>query len=227
MARLWRYMSVNRFEDMMRNGGLFLARADMFSDKLEGTLSRANLEKRQRVYRENPLMANAYARLVSSLYDIRRWTYVSCWRVDEEESPRAWKEYAKFPEGVAIQTDYLRLSRLTGCMFCACVEYVDYKRTWIVENNSMMPFIHKDKTCDWEKEFRIIIQRFPQVRRGDKTVYDCSEENPHCGLVLGADLSAIIEKIVISPAISVEGEAAIRNLVKHYGLKSRVEKSAR
>jgi hypothetical protein len=225
-AKLWRYMRREQFERMLEERGILLWRANSFSDQLEGTLSPANLSKRPYVYRDNPVMEQAYWNLVCELGHMKQWTYVSCWRVDEEEHARSWREYPKSADAVALQTTYQLIARKTGCIFCACVEYVEHGSTWIVEGNSLMPFIHKDKQYDWEKEFRIIIQRFPRTRRGTEIIYDCAEQNPSCGLVLGVDLSQLIERIVISPTASLEAEGAIRSLVEQHALTSRVERSA-
>ncbi len=227
-AKLWRYICFSKFEKMIQQAGIFLARADTFSDKLEGTLSPANAAYRADVYRDNEEMAHSHEKAVQEFEKMKRWTYVSCWRIDETESERPWTEYIQGSDGVAIQTTYANLAWHAQCVFCARVRYVDFKETWIIENNSLMPFMHKDAgQFSWENEFRIILQRFPErpVSLDQTEFYACESENPALGQILRLDLNSFIDEIVIAPGASLEFEACVHDLADRHGFGGKVRRS--
>lgn len=226
-AKLWRYMPLKNFEKMLVQGGIFLSRADEFKDALEGTLSPANQLYRDQIYRDDPKMAQAFSRFVDELPKIKRWTYVSCWRVDEMESLRCWSEYAGMANGVAVQTTYQKIAGYTANVFCAGVRYVD-RDTWIFENSSLMPFMHKNKEqFEWEKEFRIIVQQFPERDLAfDQTDnYACERENPEAGKILCVNLHTFIEQIVIAPKAPARFKKLVERLAVKHGLGGTVQDS--
>jgi hypothetical protein len=134
---LWRYMDFWKFESLLQESGLFLARSDLVKDPREASLSFANLRYRARVYRGQPRMARRHARYVRELPNIKRWTYISCWRVDENENERSWRDYADPRYVVAVKTTYRKLLERTATIFCARVEYIDYSDTWVIRTHSL------------------------------------------------------------------------------------------
>lgn len=224
-AKLWRYLPMRHFENLVIQRGLFLARADAFEDKLEGTLSIKNQTARGHVYSSDERLRNVGQTLALEFKRMKSWTFVSCWRVDEDENLRSWVEYPKEPDAVAVQTNYLEISRIAACYPCASVEYVEHESTWIPEGNSVFPFFHKDKDHEWEKEFRIIDQRFPTSGRKDDTSHDCSAEPSYRGRILRADLTKLIQQVVISPNASLQCERRVRELAHEQGLVQRIRRS--
>ncbi|MGO9587953.1 MAG: hypothetical protein ACLP2Y_17375 [Limisphaerales bacterium] len=127
-----------------------------------------------------------------------------------------------------MQTTYHNIARYTACIFCAKVRYVDFKNTWIMEGNSLFPFMHKDrKPFIWENEFRIILQKFPEkdVCFDQQDYYECEQENPFYGQVLQVDLSDFIEKTVIAPAATAGLKTQVRRLATEHGLQDKVVES--
>jgi hypothetical protein len=227
LASVWRYMDLWKLESMLEQGGIFLSRSDQVNDAREASLSIANLRYRARVYRNRPKVARRFEKLVHELPNIKRFTYISCWRVDEEEDERTWSEYANNDSAVAIKTTYRKLLYRTATIFCAGVEYIDYVDDWVVETCSVWPFAYKAKAHEWEREFRIIIQQFPRanISFADALFCDCSRENPNCGIIVSANLSELITKIVIGPACSAVSRERLKSVVAHYGLSDRVSES--
>jgi hypothetical protein len=90
------------------------------------------------------------------------------------------------------------------------------------------PFTYKAKDCEWEREFRIIIQQFPKAKISvdDSLFFDCAAENPNCGLILRVDLPRLIDKIMIGPNSSDEFYRAVQSLAANHGLAGRVTRSA-
>jgi hypothetical protein len=228
-SKLWRYMDDWKFQSMLEEGGLFLARADRLDDDHEGTLSFANLRYRPDVYKNDPKLAACYSRYCQELPKIKRHTYLGCWRADEKENRRSWKEYTKTAGSVAIQTTYEKLRRCTPLIFCATIEYIDFSNKWVVESNSLSPFIYKRRDdFAWEREFRIIIQQFPRTEMlwKDAAFYDCSQENPSCGRTLEVDFDYLLDQVVVAPNASDKFYREVKLLAEKYGLGKRVARSS-
>lgn len=227
-SNLWRYMDFEKFESLLRQRAIYLARSDLVSDVREASLSFANLRYRSQVYRRQPKMARRHALYVRELPNIKRWTYLSCWRVDQNENERCWREYTASDEAVAIRTTYRKLLEHTATIFCAGIQYIDYADTWVVETHPNWPFIYKAKDYEWEREFRVIVQRFPRanISFDDALFYDCAAENPHRGLICSVNLPHFIDQICVSPHSSDAFFRKIQTLCADCGLGNRVAKSA-
>lgn len=220
-------MSGSNFRRILEQGGIFLSRADKVDDKEEATLSRANARYRTQIYKDEPVMRDCYGRYCQELPNIKRHTYISCWRLDEAESAQSWKEYTNDSEGVAIQTTYEKLRRYTHFIFCARMEYIDYRKTWVIEHNSLSPFMFKKRRFGWEREFRIILQQFPRTEMlwKDAPFYNCSQENPSCGRTLEVDFKQLLDQIITAPNASDESYREVKLLAEKYGLGERVYRS--
>jgi hypothetical protein len=217
-----------KFKDMLGESAVFLSRSDLVADKHEGTVSLANLLNRGRVYKHRcRKMATKHALLVRELGNIKRWTYVSCWRVDEQERLKCWRTYLNESDGVAIKVNYRRLLERTATIFCAGVEYIDYDKDWVIESNPLLPFTYKQPHWSWEREFRLIIQQFPQadVSFDDALYCDCRRENRNCGINLRVDVQRLIDEIVVAPHASDEYFEEVHHLASEFGLGDRVRSS--
>jgi hypothetical protein len=145
---LWRYMDFWKFESLLQERGIFLTRSDLVNDQREASLSFANLRYRAQVYKNDPAMVQCHRRYVQELPNMKRWTYISCWRIDERENEQSWTEYAEARDAVAIKTTYRKLLERTATIFCAGIEYIDYLDTWVVEMNPLWPFTYKRRTVN-------------------------------------------------------------------------------
>jgi len=227
-CKLWRYMDRWKLENILQEGGLFLGRADRFDDDREGSLSFANLRYRSEVHRDDARMAQGYKRYCDELRNIKRHTYIGSWRIDETENARSWRDYTNAGDGVAIQTTYYKIWKRTQTIFCASVEYIDYDETWVVESNSVSPFMYKAKSLfEWEHEFRIIIQQFPRrewIFR-DAPYFDCSQENGNDGLILRIDPKRFIDRIVTNPGASDRFLKEVKDFARKYAVEDLVTRS--
>lgn len=224
---LWRYMDSWKFESLLRERAIFLSRSDLVSDVREASLSFANMHHRAKIYRRRSKMAKRHAAYVRELPNMKRWTYISCWRVDQHENERCWREYTAGDEAVAIRTTYRKLLEYTATIFCAGVDYIDYSDAWVVETHPIWPFTYKAKDCEWEQEFRVIIQQFPKAKLSfnDALFHDCAAENRNCGLTFRVDLAHFIDEIRVSPHSSDAFFQRIQRLSADYALGARISKS--
>lgn len=115
--KLMRYMSIEKYKDLLSTGKLFLPRYDQFEDKLEGTLGyvppgnliQEFIERLKRIAsmpQSGKVLAQEFLEAFEpALYHnlLQNFTFVSCWHKGAQESPLMWKAYA--PEGVVIKSD--------------------------------------------------------------------------------------------------------------------------
>jgi hypothetical protein len=82
-APLWRVMDLAKFEWLVTKGALYFCRADLFTDRLEGTLPSANRRvPRFFGFRIDPESdkGREFAGHKERIWaQFRRWSYVSCW----------------------------------------------------------------------------------------------------------------------------------------------------
>lgn len=114
--RLWRYLDVYKFYDLVAGRYLPLPRMDSFSDNFEGMPLGLLLDlKKEREQLGRPVqfhdlleqkenLSADTLRKVQSYQEIRQSTYVSCWFHADHESMAMWDLYAG-KDGVAISVD--------------------------------------------------------------------------------------------------------------------------
>lgn len=115
--KLMRYLSIEKYKDLLSTGKLFLPRYDQFEDKLEGTLGYVpprkliqELTERLNRIASMPQSGKVLAQEFLEAFEpalyhnlLQNFTFVSCWHQGDQESPLMWKAYA--PEGVIIKSD--------------------------------------------------------------------------------------------------------------------------
>ena len=123
---LMRYMSVEKYKDLLSTEKLFLPRYDQFEDKLEGTLGYVpprlliqefteRLNRIASMPQSGKVLAQEFLDAFEpALYHnlLQKFTFVSCWHQGVKESPLMWKAYA--PEGVIIKSDLSSLKTSLG-----------------------------------------------------------------------------------------------------------------
>ena len=94
---IWRYMDFTKFVSMLERSALFFARADCLGDPFEGSYSRGNERLRPTVYKDAPQEVLAYMASNGAEFTriLRKWTFISCWHMNQGESAAMWKLYAK------------------------------------------------------------------------------------------------------------------------------------
>src|ERR1700683_2568059 len=113
-AILWRYISREKLESLLKDRALFFCRADKFTDPFEGSIPKreADYRPKEAMRRQTAFQRPIDGKMVedniagiSSLH--RRFksaTVVNCWQINLNESDAMWRLYLKDNEGVAIQT---------------------------------------------------------------------------------------------------------------------------
>ena len=152
-AILWRYMDFTKFVSLLEKQALFFARADKLGDPFEGSVTKVNAAA-ARVPRDE---------LQQFRKKVTRWTLINCWHENAHESEAMWKLYARETDGIAIKTDFKSLSSSFTCredVFIGIVNYIDYDRHLIPEDNTFQPYLHKRKSFEHESEIRANVTEY-------------------------------------------------------------------
>ncbi len=227
--KIWRYMDFSKFVNILNEESLFFARADKLGDPFEGTFSRANNLLRPVIYKEFDLPSDHLDNMVKGssefIKNIRKYTFVNCWHMNEFESDAMWKLYLKSGEGVAVQSTYTRLVTAldvsSSNIFIGKVRYIDYSSEWMPEGNTMYPIIHKQKSFEHEREMRAVIVNFPTTERES----DFSIPTPDYGIYVAINPDELIEKVYLAPTSPEWLLKLTRGIIEKYGFKFQVLKS--
>jgi len=100
---IWRFMSLKKFQDLIRTRELYFCRADLFKDESEA-MPPDNYFPSPEL---NPLDLHDRQKLNDSIgcvAQFREAFYLNCWHLFREETCKMWKEYGE--DGVAICSRY-------------------------------------------------------------------------------------------------------------------------
>jgi hypothetical protein len=188
-AIIWRYVDLPKLIRMFQTGSLWFARADTLGDPHEGAYGlAAQMRAPRRVVSGIPYalgtgMGVANARVVSH-------TYINSWHLSPVESAAMWKIYAGDGQGIAIRSTFDRLCKsLTSPMpevVIGKIEYVDVGTAVVPTGNVFRPFFIKRPPFAYEHELRAMFLH------GD-------DSGQPVGINVDADLSVLLDAIVISP----------------------------
>jgi hypothetical protein len=228
---LWRYMDEHKFQWLVTERRLFMARADLLGDPLEGTTpaghnqwwrekiaTAATEEERLRLAR-NQAVDEAWARKFRPLY------YVTCWHRNQSLNPRMWSSYTKSFEAVAVQATFASLKAvLPKFVEVGLVRYIDYATADLPSMNRFEWITHKDERFRFENEVRAVAIR-PAVPELGELEFDNasfkSESDPSLTIFAPTvDVKRLIGQVVLHPCASVEFGERMSRLCALFGLPS-------
>lgn len=215
--KVWRYLDLSKFINLLMTKKLFLSRIDVLSDLYEGSLTKQNYNSKQ--IEIERLHQNGNKSHGPSHQKMRESFYVNCWRIDNIESEAMWKLYCPLNDGVAIQTTYERLVKsLTDKdeVYIGAVNYLDYDSQSFPSGNVFYPIMHKRKAFEHEKEIRLVMAKSDYWAEEDF-------ENPDFGLTINWNPSIHVEKIYVNPYASNWYFETVNKLVKKLNLNVEVE----
>lgn len=183
--RLWRYLDIYKFYDMVSRKHIPLTKMGLFSDPLEGISLGLIIDMNGLKHSDgkhfgiNDLLAindklpkEVQAR-ISSYFEIQQTTYVSCWFHSDQESMAMWNLYSG-KDGIALSVNAMNLigkvqehlgqvaDPLIKAAYAGFVKYVDVLDFNIGIDVSRMKVnkvaLRKHKSYEHEKEFRIVLR---------------------------------------------------------------------
>ena len=228
-AILWRYMDFTKFVSLLKEQGLFFARADKLGDPFEGSDPKLNAALRplsfEAICAESPLSAedilHTFTQLVKNL---PRWTLINCWHENAHESEAMWKLYTRETDGIAIKTDFDSFKDSFTCsedIFIGSVNYIDYNSDHIPEDNLFYRYLHKRKSFEHEREIRAIGQDVPTNKHG----VDWAQDICDIGKYYEIDLPVLIQEVVVAPFAPDWFLELVKSITVRYNFEFPVVKS--
>ena len=221
---LWRYMSIEKLESLLRENALYFRRADLFEDPLEGNQSNATLDHRPKFFEG---AKDSWIHKTMPMIDarVRKCVYVNCWHNSKSQSVYMWDAYTKDNKGIAIKSS---LSRIRNAIIdtereflLSPVNYIDFEKDHTSDANSFYAFFYKDKSFFNEREFRFaFIQNFEHISKDEFDSLLFEE-----GVFIPVDVNLLIEKVIVSPHTNARDVKAIKKLLKSYKLSRGMELS--
>jgi hypothetical protein len=212
--KLWRYMSHQKFEDLIKTNSLYYARIDQFEDSLEGISSFTSLKS----IIDDKTKSDEQKQESIRLYNIRmennrKVSFVSCWHINEKINYTIWDDYGQNSiESIGIQTNYKKFKKeIEKSGFSMLNEPVQYfDEPYFNQNAYWFPIIFKRSKYKQEQEFRSILY-----------VHDFDLK----GIKVKINLAEFITKIHIHPNATKEFFKKIRDFLKENNLKIPVSQS--
>jgi len=113
---VWRYMPLNRFEDLITTNEIHLSRLDQFRDAHEGYVP-----TREAVPSLVEVAAQRHA------WAWRHVTFASCWHIFPHENALMWPSYGGASDGVVIRSTAGKLADIATLLPNSYVAAVNYK----------------------------------------------------------------------------------------------------
>ncbi len=109
---VWRYLSLEKFLDLLLNSQIFFSNLTKLTDKYEGTIFQSNYKMAISAIKDDPDFKNQKAEIIreqNEVNNLRNYTLVYCWTLKRHESFALWKIYVGTNPGVAIRTTVSKL----------------------------------------------------------------------------------------------------------------------
>ena len=204
---VWRYMSFEKFADILATESLFFTRADKYDDKFEGYVPQSTTLSYE----------SSGSQIVPNF---RQYIMCNCWHHGDEESMAMWDKYHLRNNGIAIKTTIENLKNSLPDepnVFIGKIEYIeDYNQIDMLEDVPPeiwlhYPYFYKRTPFKYEQEVRAIID-IASILQDDpyefgrplkinvKTLIDENNKNsavivsPHADKWVAGTLELIVER---------------------------------
>lgn len=234
-ATLWRYMSFEKFLDLINTQSLYFSNISSLSDKHEAEIPKKNREKIRETFNNqysDPILSEKhYMTFIFDLLRKRKASFVNCWILSPDESYALWKVFLGGNKtGVAIKTNTSFLKKsfevsennqtADETMFFGRVNYSDFIKGDI---NIESIILNKIKPYKYEKEARLVIMKDPEF----KETFEGKEQIVKECIRIKTEIDILIQELYPSPF----GGRLFENVLKstlskiHPSLESRIKKS--
>ena len=234
-VKIWRYMDFTKFVSLLECRSLYFARADLFEDTFEGSLSRATFTWRGGIYEGLSVDPEEMEKFSKAREELRKQIFVNCWHMNARESAAMWKLYARSNEAVAIQSTYQLLhSCLPANTYVGEVQYIDYETDYLAEDHLFGPYMHKRISFEHERELRAMIyirsDNPNDYLRNHIAVKDVEARvgDPigDVGRAVSVNLNELIERVYVAPTSPAWFNDLVLKIMNKYELDKPLINSA-
>jgi len=204
--KIWRFMSLSKFEDILKFKRVHFARLDQFEDNLEGmspsTCLKAIINSQGRTQEQTDETLRLHR---IRMNENRRNSYALCWHINNEVNFDLWNEYGgSSNESIAIQANVKTINNSFNSsglpILNEAIKY--YDRLYFNHHAYWFPTLFKQDEYKQEREYRSILFVYGFNLNGVKIQINPDE---------------LIKKIYVHPNASKEFFKKIRNFVKSNG----------
>ena len=202
---IWRYMTLDKFLDLLTHSRLFFTNAMNLTDEYDVTLPENTIAKKRKELKSQGLkdrdLEEELAVFQYNHHPMRELTLVNCWSMGRNESYALWKIYLDGSSaGVSVRSSF---SKLKNSVVSGDDPYPEEIYSGVVQYKNFIPekelsryrlITTKRKFYKYEKEVRLFVINFPRSEGGTKTPY-----NMGIGRHVNVDLGLLIDKIYVSP----------------------------
>ena len=226
---IWRYMNFEKFLSLLSSQELYFCPATKFEDPFEGSFAVDNMNSFRLPQlglnsKNEPFVLDAQ-RLFEMQREmnkkIRKTMHINCWHINTHESEAMWKLYLKGENGIVIQSTVDRLKKSIEASDILVqlgeVNYIDYEKDSIPEDNLWATFLHKRKSLVHENELRALVFKGYEPK-------DLTPEELSCTKV-SVDLDILAEKIYVDPYSPALFDDQVKSVVHKYNFDFIIEKS--
>ncbi len=192
---IWRYMSFEKFLDVILENRLFFTNTTKMTDKNECSIPRKNADL---------LWSQGHRILVKKwkeVSDLKRSSFLNCWIMSRFESYALWKIYLSGSKaGIAIKTNTKDLiTAFNDCknpsnerIYFGKVNYTDFIQGEIDISKLITT---KKQFYEFENEVRLVILKDPQeIENSNDEVIKWDD-----GIHINVDPNVLIDEIYLSP----------------------------
>jgi len=228
LVKIWRYMSIEKFQNMLETNSLHFAKVNSFEDPYEGIfskISRINQIKRLGGFLGDVDSKNR-KRMINHIINFddkndqiyRKILLINCWHLNEHESASMWKIHSNEKYGIAIQSTLKRLKNSFDInkndkIHIGTVRYEDYSKYVMPTKNSLWKYLTKRKSFECESELRVMVLNTENTKPKHIPV----KEKTKNGKYVEVDMDTLIEKIYISPLTPNKTKKKIESMIHRYG----------
>jgi hypothetical protein len=219
---VWRYMDDWKFADMLKRNQLYLCRGDKLQDRFEGTYSSKQIIDDDRYWKAETGSDKLNTEEKKSRQKDRRSWYINSWCMHDHDLYHMWQSYTNVCHAVAVQSRVANLVAICDAkeaiefrhyqLSVSTVKYYNQKEGEFIDSlpTGFNPFVSKDHHFGLNNEIRIL-KWDPSSSKNEQT--------PN-GLFMPVKLSALIERVVLSPGSTNEDIEKTKNLLTQYGLEN-------
>lgn len=252
-AKLWRYLTMEKFINLLTRQQLYFARADQFKDRFEGSFPQRNHQERVVYYAELMQKAHELSNKVAGFGSLppipvdwmgmaqewmqdldaqrnkaRERTFITCWAQAERESTVLWENYASLQFGIALQT---RVNQLQAQLSVpksitstlGQVKYLDYDSEFMEEGVRSGPGTGFNPLAAF---FHKRHQFSEEMEVRVVLQQDLDVEPPTQMMMLPINLQALLEQVVVSPDAPEWFFQDIQQLMGRFELSVPVHRSS-
>ena len=220
---LWRYLTMDKFEDLLKTSELYLRRVDKFLDEYEAKLDDVTSNRISYLFHEFPNYTEMQGQLRNILTSLKTASFVNCWHLNDSEHLKMWKEYCGESGGVVIKTsvhcliDSILLHDF-GPMHFRPVAYGKRDLTELDLRFPLELLNFKEEQFRFENEFRVTLLYIKNDRNLDELeeFEEVIINPPNEAVRLKVNLQQLIQELVISPFASNDCRQRIHNLCLKY-----------